>query len=84
MIALICAFGPMVHERYSFPAVLLLLLGYIECRDKRVLIGATVLSATLFLNEILVLQVRARAGQLRPPAVLGGLDQHPRGPSSTS
>ena len=69
MIALICAFGPMVHERYSFPAVLLLLLGYVECRDKRVLIGATVLSATLFLNEILVLQgglVLGNYGHLQP------------------
>ena len=29
LIALICAFGPMVHERYSCPAVLLLRLGYV-------------------------------------------------------
>lgn len=56
LIVLICTFGPMIHERYAFPAVLLLILGYIYARDKRVLISLTILSATLFLNEILVLQ----------------------------
>ena len=56
LIMLVCTFGPMIHERYLYPAVLLLTLGYVHCRDKRVLLSATVLSATLFLNEILVLQ----------------------------
>ena len=56
LIVLICTFGPMIHERYVFPAVLLLILGYIYARDKRILISLTILSATLFLNEILVLQ----------------------------
>ena len=70
LIALICAFGPMIHERYAFPALLLLLLGYVECRDRRVLAGLTVLSATLFLNEVLVLQGGVAAygnyGHLQP------------------
>ena len=56
LIMLICTFGPMIHERYLYPAVLLLTLGYVHCRDKRVLLSATMLSATLFLNEVLVLQ----------------------------
>ena len=56
LIVLICTFGPMIHERYVFPAILLLILGYIYARDKRILISLTILSATLFLNEILVLQ----------------------------
>lgn len=56
LILLICTFGPMIHERYAFPAILLLALGYIYARDKRVLISMAVLSFTLFLNEVLVLQ----------------------------
>ncbi len=56
LIVLIFTFGPMIHERYAYPAILLLLLGYIVVRDKRVLISLTALSATLFLNEVLVLQ----------------------------
>ena len=56
LIVLICTFGPMIHERYAFPALLLLALGYVYARDKRVLISMTVLSATLFMNEVLVLQ----------------------------
>lgn len=56
LIVLICTFGPMIHERYVFPAILLLILGYVYARDKRILISLTILSATLFMNEILVLQ----------------------------
>ena len=56
LIVLIFSFGPMIHERYVFPAILLLLLGYIYARDRRILFSLTILSATLFLNEILVLQ----------------------------
>ena len=56
LIVLICTFGPMIHERYIYPAILLLALGYLYARDKRILISLTVLSATLFLNEVLVLQ----------------------------
>ncbi|MEE1200584.1 MAG: phospholipid carrier-dependent glycosyltransferase [Christensenellales bacterium] len=56
LIVLIFTFGPMIHERYVFPAVLLLLIAYIYNRDKRLLISLTVLSATLFLNQALLLQ----------------------------
>ena len=56
LICLIFTFGPMIHERYVFPAVLLLALYYAEERDRRVLLSLTVLTVTLTLNEILVLQ----------------------------
>lgn len=56
LIVLICTFGPMIHERYIFPAMLLLLLAYGVDHDRRILIGLTTLTVTLFLNEVLVLQ----------------------------
>ncbi len=56
LICLIFTFGPMIHERYVFPALLLLALAYAIGRDRRVLLALTVLTVTLTLNEILVLQ----------------------------
>ncbi len=56
LICLIFTFGPMIHERYIYPAMLLLLLFYAMERDRRVLASLTVLTVTLTLNEILVLQ----------------------------
>ena len=56
LICLIFTFGPMIHERYVFPALLLLALAYAIDRDRRVLLSLTVLTVTLTLNEILVLQ----------------------------
>ena len=56
LIVLVSAFAPMMHERYVYPAVILLLLAYIQCRDRRVLLSTLVLTVTLFLNEALVLQ----------------------------
>ena len=56
LIVLICIFGPMIHERYIFPAMLLLMLAYGCDRDRRILISLTALTATLFMNEVLVLQ----------------------------
>ena len=56
LIVLVCVFGPMIHERYVYPGLLLLTLAFAEDRDRRLLIGLTVLTATLFLNEVLVLQ----------------------------
>ena len=56
LVALVCMFGPMMHERYIFPAMLLLTLAYACERDKRVLISLTALTAVLFMNEVLVLQ----------------------------
>ena len=56
LIMLISAFGPMMHERYVFPAMLLLALAFAYDRDVRILGGLIALTATLFLNEVLVLQ----------------------------
>ena len=56
LIALICTFGPMIHERYVFPAILLLTLAFACERDRRILASAVVMSVTLALNELLVLQ----------------------------
>ena len=52
----ILAFGPMMHERYVFPAMLLMLLAFAMERDVRLLAGFLALTFTLFLNEVLVLQ----------------------------
>ena len=46
----------MMHERYVFPAMLLLALAFAMDRDVRLLVGLIALTATLFLNETLVLQ----------------------------
>ncbi len=56
LIVLVCTFGPMIHERYIFPGLILLALAFGCERDKRLLISLTALSCTLFLNEVLVLQ----------------------------
>ena len=56
LIVLVCTFAPMMHERYIYPAVFLLLLAYADCRDRRLLWSALVLTVTLFMNEALVLQ----------------------------
>lgn len=56
LIVLVCTFGPMIHERYIYPGLLLLALAYGCERDWRLLAGLTALSCTLFLNQVLVLQ----------------------------
>ncbi|MGI6239887.1 MAG: phospholipid carrier-dependent glycosyltransferase, partial [Christensenellales bacterium] len=56
LMMLICAFGPMIHERYAYPALILLLLAYACDRDRRILLSLVVLTVTLFLNQVLVLQ----------------------------
>ena len=56
LIVLVCTFGPMMHERYVYPAAILLLLAYADCRDRRLLWSTLVLTVTLFMNEALVLQ----------------------------
>ena len=62
LIALIYAFGPKIHERYIFPALLLLTLAYACDRDRRVLLSLTVLTAVAAMNELLVLQGGMGAG----------------------
>lgn len=56
LIMLVCTFGPMMHERYVYPAVILLVLAYAQCRDRRLLWSLLALTVTLFMNEALVLQ----------------------------
>ncbi len=56
LIVLVCAFGPMIHERYVYPGLLLLTLAFAHDRDRRLLAGLTVLTATTFMNEVLVLK----------------------------
>ena len=56
VMSLIFAFGPMMHERYLYPAIVLIMLFYAIKRDRRVLMSAIVCTATLFLNTTLVLQ----------------------------
>ncbi len=56
LIALVCAFGPMIHERYVFPGMLLLALAFACENDARLLISLIAMTAALFMNEVLVLQ----------------------------
>ena len=56
MMSLIFAFAPMMHERYLYPVIVLMMLFCAMTRDRRVLASAIVFSATLFLNTTLVLQ----------------------------
>ena len=56
LIVLICTFGPMIHERYIYPALMLLTLAYALDRDKRLLASLTVTTCTAAMNELLVLQ----------------------------
>lgn len=62
LIVLIFTFGPKIHERYVFPALLLLSLAYAFGRDRRVLASLTVLTITTAMNELLVLQGGMGAG----------------------
>ena len=62
LIVLICTFGPMIHERYIYPALLLLTLAYALDRDKRLLASLTVTTCTAAMNELLVLQGGMGAG----------------------
>ena len=55
-ISLLFAFGPMMHERYAFPAILLLLFAFAVCKDKRILYILAVFTAGQFINITLILQ----------------------------
>jgi len=56
LMVLIFTFGPMIHERYIYPALLLLSLAYALEKDRRLLISLTVFTITTAMNELLVLQ----------------------------
>jgi len=55
-LTLLFAFAPMMHERYLFPAILLLILGYAVDQDIRLLVSILLISASQFMNTGLVLQ----------------------------
>ncbi len=56
LMTLLFAFAPMMHERYLFPAILLLILAYAVDQDIRILIAILLVSASQFMNAGLVLQ----------------------------
>ena len=49
-------FSTKMHERYAFPAIMLLVVGYALLKDKRLLYSAMLLSVSQFVNMALVLQ----------------------------
>ena len=59
---LLYVFGVKMHERYLFPAFLLLALAWVIQRDKRILYLTVLFSATVFINEGIVLDNSIRLG----------------------
>lgn len=59
---LLYVFGVKMHERYLFPAILLLAAAWILLRDRRILYVGLLFTATLFLNEGIVLDNSIRLG----------------------
>ena len=59
---LLYVFGIKMHERYLFPAFLLLALAWVIQRDKRILYLTILFSATVFINEGIVLDNSIRLG----------------------
>ncbi len=55
-LTMLFAVAPMMHERYLFPALLLLIMAYAFDRDARLLIAFVALSVTQFVNVALVLK----------------------------
>lgn len=59
---LLYVFGVKMHERYLFPALLLLAAGWVFFGDRRILYLLALFTATLFLNEGIVLDNSIRLG----------------------
>ncbi len=59
---LLYVFGVKMHERYIFPAFFLLVCAWAVHRDRRILILLLTLSATVFVNEGIVLDNSIRLG----------------------
>ena len=59
---LLYVFGVKMHERYIFPAILLLAAAWLQLRDRRILYLLILFSFTLFLNEGIVLDNSIRLG----------------------
>ena len=62
---LLYVFGVKMHERYLFPAFLLLLFAWTVHRDRRILYLLLFFSLTVFLNEGIVLDNSIRLGSLK-------------------
>ena len=59
---LLYVFGVKMHERYFFPAIFLLALGWLIHRDRRMIPLLLLFSSTVFLNEGIVLDNSIRLG----------------------
>ena len=59
---LLYVFGVKMHERYLFPAFLLLMYAWAEKRDWRILLLALTFSLTVFMNEGIILDNSIRLG----------------------
>lgn len=72
LLILLCNLGVMMHERYLFPAALLLALACVLEKDSRVYLLFVLVSAALFLNVGMVLdrgiRIGGSAGHLSAPA----------------
>lgn len=55
LFVLLCCFGLKMHERYLFPALLLLGLAFLQRRDRRIFAILMIGSLTMFLNAGIVL-----------------------------
>ncbi len=62
MLILFSSLGTMMHERYMFPALVLLIYFYAEFNDKRVLALILLLSTVMFMNVGIVLDRAYRIG----------------------
>ncbi len=75
-LALICIYvlGIKVHERYLFPALMLMLLAYVDTRDRRILAVFAGFSVTTFINTAVVLDnsilFGAAQGHLNPDTLV--------------
>ena len=59
---LLYVLGVKMHERYLFPAMILLAMAYVIHRDRRILLLLTVTACTMFINEGIVLDNSVRLG----------------------
>lgn len=56
LVMILFTFSTKMHERYAFPAIMLLTAAYVLLKDRRLLYSALVMSVTQFINMALVLQ----------------------------
>ncbi len=62
MLLILCNLGTMMHERYLFPAILLLALAAVVEKDKRVFVLFVLVTCTVFMNVSVVLDRALRVG----------------------